>query len=200
MRVEQLTSEHKDAIKPLFGVKKWMGVSHEDNAFISSAYDFENTYYVNFCNTYLSGLNSYHAFGAFNENGEVIGFIGFYESSDNAEWYWTHVLTKDAAGKRVIPAILDAVIDYNEKNGRLKFYSMWNAKYAKVYRRLAFSEKNNERYDSFDEYMVPAKHRVLYTMPWMVLYGRILLPVDSLVRCTFLKQKYREKLLVAGKT
>jgi len=200
MRVEQLTDMHKEAIKPLFGVKKWMGVDASAGAFIHEAYDFENVYYTNFCNTYLSGLNSYHAFGAFNDNGEVIGFIGFYESSDNAEWYWTHVLTKDAAGKKVIPAILDKVIAYNESNGRLKFYSMWNAKYAKVYRRLAFSIENSERYDSFDEYMVPAKHRVLYTMPWMVLYGRILLPVDSIVRCTFLKQQYREELLIAGKT
>jgi len=71
---------------------------------------------------------------------------------------------------------------------------MFNATYARVFRKLAFSKLNKERYGAFDEFTVAAKEKCLYTLPWQILFNRTLLPVDTIVRCTFLKQEYRTTL------
>ena len=195
MEIVKLTSYHKELIKPLFENKKWMGVDAEGN-FVSEQLNFNEVYYNVFCSSYLGELKQYHAYVAFDSDWQIRSIISFYESNDNPEWYWTHI--RSCGNRRFIPPLLDKVIEHNENNGRFKFYSMWNSRYQKIYRKFAFSKYNAERYDSFDEYMVPAKTRCVWTLPWMVLYGRTLVPVDTVVRCTFLKQQYREKLDIAG--
>ena len=85
--------------------------------------------------------------------------------------------------------MLDHMIKFNEADGRLKFYTLWNAKHAKILRRFTFSEWANERYDYFDEMIIPAKHKCFYLNHWNILFNRILLPEDTIIRCTFLKQK-----------
>ena len=147
-----------------------------------------------FAATYLSDLNNYHAYGAI-DNGIVQAYIGFYESNDDAAWYWNHVRS---FGNNMIKPVLDRVIEHNEGRGRLKFYSMFPKRYAKIYRRLAFSRYNNERYDYFDEFYVESRHQCKFNLPWQVLYNRTLAPVDTIVRCTFLKQNYRYNITNAG--
>lgn len=198
MNIVKLSSDHRQGILPLFENKKWMGVDREEEFFIDRE-KYENVgeaYHESFCNTYLSDLKSYHAYGSFDDSGNIRAIISFHESNENPEWYWTHV--RSNGGKEFVQPLLDAVIEHNENNERYKFYSMWNLRYQKIYRKFAFSKYNSERYDSFDEYVVPAKTRCIYTMPWMVLYNRTLVPVDTVVRCTFLKKEYRKNLLVAG--
>lgn len=198
MKILKLSSEHAEAIRPLFEEKKWMGADRENEFFVNREVfqDVGDTYYNSFTNTYLTDLRTYHAYGSFDELGNVRALIAFHESNENAEWYWTHI--RSNGGKDFVQPLLDAVIDHNEKNGRYKFYSMWNLKYRRIYRKFAFSKYNSERYDSFDEYVVPAKTRCIYTMPWMVLYNRTLVPVDTVVRCTYLKREYRNDLGIAG--
>lgn len=193
MKIVKLESCHKKEIKSLFHSNKWMGILAEDN-FVPG--DFNSIYYDVFCDSYLSGLQNYHAFAAFDDSGNAKSLISFYESNDNPDWYWTHIRSDN--DRSYVPPLLDTVIEYNENNNRFKFYSMWNARYQKIYRRFAFSKYNSERYDSFEEYHVPAKTRCVYNIPWLVLYGRTLVPVDTIVRCTFLKQQYRDKLVSAG--
>jgi hypothetical protein len=72
-------------------------------------------------------------------------------------------------------------------------------KYTKLYRRFAFSDYNNERYDLYEEFMVPEKHQCMFSIPWQILYNRSLMPVDTVVRCSFLKQKYRKTIFNAGR-
>lgn len=187
MIVRQLTSDDPDIVKPLFLGTRYMGVNSQDNGFPIPGDEFNSTYFDSFCNTYLSDLQSYKAFGSI-ENGVVTATIAFYESNDGAEWYWTQIRSTDSSH---IPAVLDAVIAHNEANGRFKFYSLFNNRYARTFRKLAFSEYNAERYDSFDEFVVPARTKCLYNLPWQILFNRSLLPVDALVRCSFLKQQYR---------
>lgn len=193
MEIIKLTPEHKDDIKNLFYNNKWMGVQAQGN-FVAG--DFNRIYYEVFCDSYLSDLKNYHAFALFGDNGNAKSIISFYESNDNPDWYWTHIRSDN--DRTSVPPLLDKVIEYNENNNRFKFYSMWNSRYQNVYRRFAFSKYNSERYDSFEEYYVPAKTRCVYNIPWLVLYGRTLVPVDTIVRCTFLKQKYRPELVCAG--
>jgi hypothetical protein len=194
MIITELTPDYIDAIKPLFSADKYMGVDQSAFNIENLAGTYNDVYHSMFVQAYMSGLSSYRAFGCI-EDGIVTATIATYESADNAEWYWTQVRSNNS---KAIPLILDAVADYNELHGRLKFYSLFNSKYAKVYRRLAFSPKMKERYGFFDEFLVPAKHKCIYTTPWQSLFGRTLLPTETIMRCTFLKQEYRDILPIAG--
>ena len=174
-----------------------MGLDNEKNYFVpTNQTTFDQIYHAAYTTTYLSGLKSYKSMGLFDDNDQLQALIAFYMTPDEPSWYGTQI--RSANNKLYIPPLLDAVIDYNEKQGRLKFYTLWSRRHAKLLRKFAFSEKTNERYDYFDEYMVPAKTKCLYLNHWQVLFNRILLPGDTVVRCTFLKQKYREQLPVGG--
>jgi hypothetical protein len=93
--------------------------------------------------------------------------------------------------KNYVRPLLDAAMAFNEVRGRLKFYTLWNANHGKLLRRFAFSPEATLRYDYVDEIIIPAKTKCVYTNYWQILFNRTLLPVDSIVRCTFLKQEYR---------
>lgn len=198
MKIVKLTNTHASEIKHLFKKPKFMSVSASNNYFVSPDVEFSETYFKAFESSYLTGLTNYHAYGAKDDNGVFVGVLAFYESIDDASWYWNTIRT-NGNNKDAIRLLLDAAITHNEIKGRYKFYSMFPKKYTKVYRRLAFSKDANERYDYFDEYFVPAKHQCLFTLPWQILYTRNLLPVDTIVRCTFLKQKYRSTVFNAGR-
>lgn len=189
-----LNSSHAESVRELFTTTKHMGVDLKENYFVEPDLNFSQAYYDAFCDTYLSGLKNFHAFGSIND-GKVVALIAFYESTEGPEWYWTQVRSKD---RKSIPLILDEVASYNEANGRLKFYSLFNSRYAKTYRRLAFSDRMKERYGFFDEFTVPERCKCYYLMPWQILYNRTLIPTETLVRCSFLKQEYRTHLPVAG--
>lgn len=198
MKIIKLTDSHVDGLRPLFNQHKFMSVSANTNYFVGPDVEFSDLYFKIFVSSYLSGLKNYHAYGAQDDNGNFVGALAFYESIDDASWYWNSIRTL-GNNKDAIRLLLDAAIEHNEANGRYKFYSMFPKIYASVYRRLAFSKIANERYDYFDEYYVPAKHQCLFTLSWQILYTRTLLPVDTIVRCTFLKQKYRSTVFDAGR-
>jgi hypothetical protein len=75
-----------------------------------------------------------------------------------------------------------------------------NAKHAnkESWRKLFFSEDARTRYDYFDEYLVPAQHKVIYKAHFELLYNRTLPQVDTITRCTFLKKEFRESCPIAG--
>jgi hypothetical protein len=198
MTVIKLTKEHIDDVRPLFKLPKFMGVSPDKNYFVGNELKFEEFYHQAFTETYLTDLKSYHAYAYQDDDGAITATIGFYESGEDASWYWNHVRTLGNNSKH-IKAILDKVIEYNENNGRFKFYSMFPVKYINVYRRLAFSKTASRRYDYFDEFQVESKNQAMFSLPWQILYNKTLVPVDTVVRCTFLKQKYRKKLFHAGR-
>jgi hypothetical protein len=199
MKIIKLNSTHKEKIKPLFSSTRFMGVSTEKEYFIGTgqAIQFDEFYHKTFILTYLSDAKNYHAYGCL-VNKEITSLMAFYESNDDASWYWNQVRSINRNPSE-IKALLDAVINYNEAQGRLKFYSMFPLKYRSIYRRLAFSKSANERYDYFDEYQIEEKHQCMFTLPWQILYNRTLVPIDTIVRCTFLKQKYRDDLYQAGR-
>lgn len=194
MTIEKLTRTHSAGLKELFISERFMGVSSSTEYFIGPEVKFNEFAYNVFCDTYLSNLDNFKAFGNV-QNEKVTSIIAFYEAIDAPAWYWTQIRSMD---HKSIPNVLDSVIEHNESNGRLKFYSMFNAKYAKSYRRLSFSKSVQERYGFIDECIVPAKTKCFYQDYWQILFNRILVPVDSLVRCTFLKQEYRNNLPTAG--
>jgi hypothetical protein len=158
--------------------------------------EFNKLLYDIFCSNYLSDLKNFHAFGYVSENGEVKALISFYESIEEPAWYYT--IYRSSGDNNLLRGVLDAVIEYNENNGRLKFYTLTHANHTRLLRRFHWSKYNDERYGYFDEFIVPAKHKCFYVNPWELLYKRFLVPEDSIVRCNYLKQEYRTTLPIGG--
>lgn len=195
MAVVKLNESHIEAVRPLFTHKKYMGVSITDPAFYMKDSSINQVTYDIFCNNYLSNLKNFHAYGYYEDN-VVKALISFYESIDEPAWYYT--IYRSLGNNNLLRDVLDRVIDHNEYNGRLKFYTLTHEKHTKLLRRFHWSKYNNERYGYFDEYFVPAKAKVYYTNAWELLYKRMLVPEKSIVRCNFLKQEYRTILPQGG--
>ena len=187
MPVIKLDQSHKEAIKQLFNYKTYMGnqVSQEFNEML----------YDRFYNTYLFGLNSFHCYG-YEDSGEIKAIITFYESDEEPAWYDT--LYVSLGDTNLLREVLDTVIKHNENKGRLKFYTLINANNSQLLRSSHWSKYNDERYDYFDECIVPAKNKSLYVNHWELLFKNTLLPEDTIVRCNFLKQEYRTTLPLGG--
>jgi len=197
MEIIKLDATHKDKILPLFENNKYMGSEISSKYFLDPSENPVNFYHENFCNTYLSDLSSFHAYGAMDDTGNIVALISFYESSDDASWYATNI--RNIGNRQAVKDLLDTAMKYNEMNGRFKLYALWSAKHAPSLRRFIFSDWANERYDYFDEFYVPAKHQCKFNLHWQILYNRTLIPVDTVVRCTFVKQQYRDTAYNAGR-
>jgi hypothetical protein len=195
MEIVKLDERHISATRPLFEQKKYMGVEAETKSFVQDDKSYADFFHEAFVTTYLSGLKNYHAYGII-DSGIVQAYGAFYESNDEAAWYGNHMRS---LGNVSFKPITDKMIEHNEQRGRLKFYTLLPAKSIRYYRRLAFSDYNNERYDSFEEFIVSNRHQCMFSLPWQILFNRALMPIDSVVRCTFLKQKYRKVIFNAGR-
>jgi hypothetical protein len=195
MSVIKLTSDHTEQVKALFDHNKYMEVSINDSAFEVKETTFNALTYDIFCETYLSDLTNFHSFG-YLEEGVIKALISFYESVEEPAWFLNTY--RSIGNNHLLQDVLDAVIEYNEKNGRLKFFSLSHATHTKILHRFLWSKYNDERYGYFDEFIVHAKDKCFYVNPWELLYKRLLLPEDSIVRCTYLKQEYRTTLPIGG--
>lgn len=197
MKIIELDKSHIDAVKPLFYTKNYMGTDLHANYFVPTDKNpIEEIHHRSFVETYLADLSSYKALGLQADDGTIKSLISFYMSPDEPCWYGTMI--RSSKDRSYVRPLLDAAMAYNEERGRLKFYTLWSGKHAKLLRRFAFSNEAVERYDYFDELIIPSKTKCVYTNYWQVLFGRVLLPTDTIVRCTFLKQQYRTELPRGG--
>lgn len=196
MQIIKLTMEHKDAILPLFTTDKYMGVKVDKNSWNASPESFGFATYQLFVNAYLSGLNNFHAYGAVDDDGTIKAFISYYEAVDEPSWYYT--LARSSGDSQALKDILDKLIEINESKGRFKVYSLVNVTHAKLLRKVYWSTYNSERYHYVDEYIVPAKCKPYYSKDWELLFKRTLLPSDTIVRLSFLKQEYRTTIPIGG--
>ena len=194
--IVKLTSEHVVNVKQLFyRTSNYMGVSIEDNFNLEPDKAFEERAYEIFCDNYLSDLDNFHTYGSVNEiTGNIDALISFYEADDEPAWYFT--VYRSIGNNQLLKDVLDSVIDYNESNGRLKFYTLVNKEHSKLLRRFTWSKYNDARYDYVDECLILKNHKPLFQNHWELLFKRILLPVDTVVRCNFLKQEHRPAALV----
>lgn len=194
--IEKLNFSHKDKVKHLFKTNNYMGV--EKKEFTSSFVDdINDKTYTIFCDNYLSDLSSFHAYGYINtETGNVDGLISYYESEDDPSWYYT--IYRSSGNNLVLKEILDKVIEVNEALGRYKFFTLVNSKHSKLLRKFTWSKYNDNRYGWFNECVVPSHTRPYYAHHWEFLFKRTLLPVDTIIRCNYLKQEYRTHLPKLG--
>jgi hypothetical protein len=135
-----------------------------------------------YCDTYLSGLRNFHAYGNI-VDGVITDFISYYAHSDDPSYYITRYRSTNQDS-----ALLNTVVTHNENDGRLKFYI----------RTDVVSLATPDRYEYHDEYLVPAKTRCYYSVPWEILFNRTLANTDAVVRCYYLKQQYRTNLPTGG--
>lgn len=195
MSVVKLNSSHVEQIKDLFTNKKYMGLDMNNEAFSLEDTTFNKLTYDIFCSNYLSDLQNFHAYG-YVEDDTVKSLISFYESIEEPAWYYT--VYRSGGNNELLRSVLDEVIKHNEDRSRLKFYTLVNQKHSKLLRRFHWSKYNDERYGYFDEYIVPTRNKCYYINAWELLYKRMLLPEDSVVRCNYLKQEYRTTLPIGG--
>ena len=196
MNIIKLTNEHIEGVRPLF----YDPAAYVDNPMFLEQEHFsinqQDKLYTTFCDAYLSDLNNFCAFGAIDENGVIHALISFFISDDEPSWYLTN--GRSRGHTFVFQHILDKIIKYNESNGRLMFYTILNSKQAHLMQSMGLTHWTLERYDYFDQYKVNASERPFYQSHWEILFKRTLIPVDTTIRCTFLKQKYRISLPIGG--
>jgi hypothetical protein len=195
MSIVKLNSSHIEQVKDLFTNKKYMGLDINNEAYSLEETTFNKLTYDIFCSNYLSDLQNFHAYG-YVEDDTVKSLISFYESIEEPAWYYT--VYRSSGNNELLRPVLDEVIKHNEDRHRLKFYTLVHQKHSRLLRRFHWSKYNDERYGYFDEYIVPTKNKCYYTNAWELLYKRMLLPDDSIVRCNYLKQEYRTTLPIGG--
>ena len=197
MNIVELTKAHSDIIKPLFYTKNFMGTDLHASYFVPTDKNpIEKIHHDSFVETYLSNLVNYKSLGLQDEQGNIVALISFYLSPNEPVWYGTMI--RSSKNKKHVQALLDAAMKYNEEKGRYRFYTLWSAKHAKLLRRFAFSTEARERYDFIDECIIPAKTKCFYYNFWTILFSRILLPTDTIVRCTYLKREHRKDIPIGG--
>ena len=189
MKIIKLNSSHIAATRPLFESNQYMGPTINPYYFVNDNIDYcHEAFYL----IYLSGATNFHAYGVEDDVGNIIAMAAFYESVDDASWYGYDMrnLTND---NTVTKLLLDEICMHNQQCGRLKSYTLWPAQ-----SNYTLGEWLGEKYGYFDEYIVPAKHMCKIGLHWQILFNRTLMPIDTIVRCTFLKQKYRTVPFNAG--
>ena len=185
MAVLKLGPSHVDAVQQLFG--KSPDTSTGD--FNVNLLDFSCE---SFCDVYLAGRESFHAYGYIDENGTLTSLISFYESDEEPSWYYTFGFTDPDNDH--LNEVLDAAINDNETTGRLKFYTKIHSRS----RGSQWSDNNNTRYSFFDEYVIPSHGICFYDHHSLALFFDKMIPGELIVRCNFLKQEYREVLPLGG--
>lgn len=197
MKIIELDKSHFIKTEHLFENKNFMGTDTSTNYFVPTDNNpMAKIYHAAFGRTYLTGLERYKALGLEDDDGNILGYISFYISASEPVWYGTMI--RSAYNKDYVRRLLEAAMEYNEKQGRYRFYTLWSTKHAKLLRRFAFSDEANQRYDYFDECVIPAKTKCVYQNFWTILFSRILLPTDTVVRCTYLKREYRPETPIGG--
>lgn len=195
MQILKLDTTHSQQIWNLYNRSKYMGVDVAGNW--NSRPDLYNEFLFSvFKKTYLSGLNNFHAYGIIEDDGTIPCVITFYDSSDEPAWYYTQC--RSAGDLDKLKQLFDGILEIQESKHRYKFYTLVNTKHAALLRRFTYSDYNDERYGYYDEFVVPAKTKCYYNNAWELLFKKVLLPVDTVVRCSYLKQEYRPKELPIG--
>lgn len=183
MKLIKLNKQHTDMVEHLF---------FENNKFMEDKIDYETRFihHQQFCESYLNDLPNHHAYGIIKDD-LVTAYISFYESIEEPSWYCTMIRSDNETN---IKDLLDAAIKHNEERNRYKFYTLMNARHRnnEYMRRFIFSDWAKERYDYFDEYVIRKHNKSTFNHHFEILFNRSLLPVDSVVRCTFLKKEYRQ--------
>ena len=189
--IVKLTKEHAAMVnrEDIFNHSKHMATVHTDQT------EFNDRLYSVFCQTYLMDLNNFHAFGKI-ENGKVVTFISFYESIEEPSWYYTQC--RNIGNPNNIKEVLDKILEYHESNNRFKWYSLLTEKQAIMGSKFFLSKHAIEKYDYIDEYYVGPNQKPYFNQHWEILYRRTLIPINTFVRCVFLRNKYRITLPNVG--
>ena len=158
---------------------------NKENAFSHTPeikYEIANDNFVSldhevFAKNYLGQLKNWHSF----INNKKTSAVVCYQGEDDPSWYITNIY-----GTEDINDLITEAVVYNETCNLNKFYIV-----------IPVQDLNNfdlqlVNYDYFDEIFVKEKTRCYYTTFWQVLYKRTIPNKDTIVRCYYLKEKFRK--------
>jgi hypothetical protein len=190
----KLNSTHRELVKHLFyKTPNHMGIDIQSNFIRDEDVGFEERSYEVFCDTYLTDLESFHAYGYLDTStNQVVALITYYESDDDPSWFFT--VYRSSGNNQLLKDVLDKVIEVNESNGKYKFFSLVNSNHSRLLRKFLWSKYNSERYGWVDECVIPANTKPFFIHHWEILFKRTLIPTDTTVRLTYLKPEYRNNL------
>lgn len=195
MKISKLDTSHSEQIRDLYRVSRYMGVDVAGN-WDNDVVAYNDFVFGVFQKTYLSGLANFQAYALFDDAGQAQCLISLYDSSDEPSWYYT--MCRSRGNTELVKQLFDQVICMQEAKNRFKFYTLVNVKHAPLLRKFTYSNYNDQRYGYYDEFVVPARTRCYYNNAWELLFKKVLLPVDTVVRCSYLKQEHRGQLPVGG--
>jgi hypothetical protein len=95
----------------------------------------------------------------------------------------SHTLKGINSGPQVLSCLLAATINYYKNLGYQRFYTVYRAQHLKAYQRLWRANKVLDGWSSWTELRLPANTKPQQFEFWDRLYGRMLVPEDTLVRC-----------------
>jgi hypothetical protein len=152
-------------------------------------------------NFYLSHQsNAYQCFGCF-DGDRLLGTITADYLERRPEWILRRIVvdqnikgSSDATA--VAQALMIHALEFGEQLGYYQHRNLIPAKYRDAH--LKFWGNNPARVGRYEVYQVefiPAGERPRFAEHWEQLFGRVVMPVDSVVRVSMLKQAYRSKTL-----
>ena len=150
-------------------------------------------YYIDdFCHTFLTGLKTFHAYGALLDSGKLAAVMGYYESTDEASWFLKRIY---GTNREALRSVLTKLLQVNESIGINKWYVKLRLR--KTVNKFCQSIIDH-RYCMVDEYMVGAMQKCKFNLAWQVLYDRTLDKNDTVIKCVFLKPECRTVTFNAG--
>lgn len=153
-------------------------------------------YMVNF---YLSQDNGYQCFGCF-DGPALVGTLTADYLVRRPEWILRRIaveqsLKGSAQAAEVTQRLMAHALDFGEAHGYYQHKNLIPAKYRNAHLKFWGGQPAREgRYDVFQLEFVPANTRSRFAEHWELLFGRITMPIDSVVRVSMLKPEFRDAM------
>lgn len=121
-------------------------------------------------------------FGAFDDEGLMIGILIVVLSSSQPCYFVRKAYTVPKAPLKTLSKMFEFIIQFYEKLGYKRFYTMYNADDIGLYHRLWRTGSTLRNYITYTDLTVPANVRPKHSDVWELLFGRSLYPEPMVVR------------------
>jgi hypothetical protein len=153
-------------------------------------------YMVNF---YLGADNGYRCFGCF-DGPTLAGTLTADYLVRRPEWILRRIAVEQSIksselSSRVTQALMAHAIEFGEAHGYYQHKNLIPAKYRNAHLKFWGDQPARAgRYDVYQLEYVPAHTRPRFAEHWELLFGRITMPIDSVVRVSMLKPEFRDPM------
>lgn len=146
---------------------------------------------------YLQPTCSYFkCFGTFKE-GRLVGTITSDFMQEQPTWILRRIIVREELKGRfesydVIQSLMTAALKAAEDAGYYQHIYLIPAKYKRAHAKIwGENDVRKGRYQAYELESVPANQASKFRMHWEALYGRIMFPIDTVVRMSVLNDELR---------